>query len=168
MFLVEKAISSSHFKSTTKKSSSSSSHLIKSYQLAAISLDQKISHHLKTIPATSPSPSSISFTYLSSLISFLTSVHTECESQILNVKETDDEMLGLYMEYSLKVLDLCNLMTSSVQKLTEKRMLINFGVKLLMMNSNGQVVQVEKMNKAKDVFGRAANGLTESSPDKVD
>ncbi|GJY65020.1 hypothetical protein Tco_0466480 [Tanacetum coccineum] len=87
--------------------------------------------------------------------------------EISNVKETDDEMLGLYMEYSLKVLDLCNLMMSSLQNLTEKRMLVNFGVKLL-MNFNCQVVQVDKMNKAKDVFGRAVNGLTESSLEKVD
>ncbi|GKC26902.1 retrovirus-related pol polyprotein from transposon TNT 1-94 [Tanacetum coccineum] len=88
MFLVEKSISSSSpFKSTTKKSSSS--HLSKSYQLAAISLDQKISHHLKTIPATSSSSSSTSLTYLSSLILFLTSLHIECESQISNVNETD-------------------------------------------------------------------------------
>lgn len=87
------------------------------------------------------------------------------------MKETgsvdDDQMLGFYMEYSLKVLDLCNLMTSSVQKMTEKRMLINFAVKLLMMSSNGQVVQVEKMSKAKDVISRAVNGLTESSPEKT-
>ncbi|GKA07314.1 zinc finger, CCHC-type containing protein [Tanacetum coccineum] len=97
MFLVEKSISSSSpFKSTTKKSSSS--HLSKSYQLAAISLDQKISHHLKTIHATSSSSSSISLTYLSSLILFLTSLHIECEYQISNVNETDvDEMHSLIM-----------------------------------------------------------------------
>lgn len=78
------------------------------------------------------------------------------------MKETESEMLDLlYMDYSLKVLDLCNLMTSAVNNLTEKRMLVNFGLKLLMTSSSG------KMNKAKDVFGRAVNGLTESSPDKT-
>ncbi|GKF08837.1 hypothetical protein Tco_0043061, partial [Tanacetum coccineum] len=85
---------------------------------------------------------------------------------ISNVKETDDEMLGLYMEYSLKGLDLCNLMTSYLHNLTEKRMLVNFGVKL-MMNFNCQVVQVGKMNKANDVLGRVVNGLTESSSEKI-
>ncbi|PWA90929.1 BYPASS-related protein [Artemisia annua] len=164
MFLVEKPILSSPFKSTSKKS-----HLIKTYQLAAISFDQKISNHLKTLSPLTSSSSGLSLTDLSNLISFLTSLHTECESQISKTGSDDDQMLGFYMEYSLKVLDLCNLMTSSVQKMTEKRMSINFAVKLLMMNSNcnGQVVQVEKMNKAKDVISRAVNGLTESSPEKA-
>ncbi|XP_071741472.1 UPF0496 protein 4-like [Rutidosis leptorrhynchoides] len=69
------------------------------------------------------------------------------------------------MDYSLKVLDMCNLISSAVQRLTDRRLLMNFTLRLL--NFTDQVPAPEKLNKSKDVLARCVNGLPESAPEKA-
>ncbi|XP_071706487.1 UPF0496 protein 4-like [Rutidosis leptorrhynchoides] len=69
------------------------------------------------------------------------------------------------MDYSLKVLDLCNLISSAVQRLTDRRLLMNFSLRLL--NFTDQVPAPEKLNKAKDTLARCVTDLPEPVPEKA-
>ncbi|KVH97567.1 uncharacterized protein LOC112523180 [Cynara cardunculus var. scolymus] len=159
MFIVEKAQLSSHFRSFTKKSK----HVPRNYQLDARSFDEKVIVLLKTLDLA-PNSSEISLSWMSTAVSFLSTVHSEAEDQISNLKSEADDYQALYMEYSLKVLDLCNLISSAVQRLTDRRLLMNFSLRLL--NFTDQIPSPEKLNKAKDALGRLLNDSQESAKEK--
>lgn len=159
MFIVEKAQLSSHFRSFSKKST----HVPKNYQLAARSFDEKVILHLKTLDLA-PNSSNISLSWLSAAVSFLSTVHSEAEDQISNLKSEADDYQALYMDYSLKVLDLCNLISSAVQRLTDRRLLMNFSLRLL--NFTDQIPSPEKLNKAKDALARSLDDTKESAKEK--
>lgn len=154
MFIVEKANLSSHFRSIKKKPP----HVPKNYQLAARSFDEKVILHLKTLDLATNS-SNISLSWLSAAVSFLSTVHSEAEDQISNLKSEAGDYQVLYMDYSLKVLDLCNLFSSAVQQLTDRRLLLNFSLRLL--NFSDQIPSPEKLNKAKDTLTRSLNNITQ-------
>ncbi|KAI3516890.1 hypothetical protein L1887_16024 [Cichorium endivia] len=159
MFLVEKTHLTSHFKSFTKKSSSNH----KGYQLAARSFDEKVILHLKTLTPASDS-SIISLSWMSKAVSFLSMVHLEAQDQISNLRSESDYFQALYMDYSLKVLDLCNLISSAVQQLTERRLLMNLSLRLI--NSSGQISIPDKLKKAKDALIRSVSNTQEISKEK--
>ncbi|CAI9296542.1 unnamed protein product [Lactuca saligna] len=159
MFLVEKTHLTSHFKSFTKKSSPNQ----KNYQLAARSFDEKVILHLKTLTPASDS-SIISLSWMSKAVSFLSIVHFEAQDQISNLRSESDYYQALYMDYSLKVLDLCNLISSAIQQLTERRLLMNLGLR--MINSSGQIPSPEKLKKAKDALFRSVSHTQEISKEK--
>ncbi|KAL8268720.1 hypothetical protein R6Q59_002518 [Mikania micrantha] len=162
MFLVEKANLSSHFRSTTKKAS----HVPKTYQLAARSFDEKVILHLKTLDLTSSS-SNISLSWLSVAVSFLSTIHTEAEEQIIQIsdlKSEADDYQALYMDYSMKVLDLCNLISSAVHRLTDRRLLMNFSLRLLKITD--QMPPIEKLNKAKDAIARSVDNTEQPAKEK--
>ncbi|KAK9073541.1 hypothetical protein SSX86_007865 [Deinandra increscens subsp. villosa] len=159
MFLVEKPNLSSHFRSTAKKPS----HVPKTYQLAARLFDEKVILHLKTLDLTTNS-SNISLSWLSAAVSMLSAVHTESEDQISNLKSEADDYQALYMDYSMKVLDLCNLISSAVHRLTDRRLLMNFSLRLL--NFADTVPSREKLSKAKDALARSVNDAQEPAKEK--
>ncbi|MFS7932339.1 hypothetical protein Hanom_Chr04g00366721 [Helianthus anomalus] len=113
MFLVQKANLSSPFRSTAKKPP----HIPKPYQLAAQLFDEKIILHLKTLDLP-PDSSHITLSWLSVGVSFISTVHSEAELKISNLKPEADDFHVFYMYYSLKVLDLCNLVSSAVNRYT--------------------------------------------------
>lgn len=155
MFLVEKTHLTSHFKSLTKKSSPNS----KSYQLAAQSFDEKVISHLKTL--TIPSDSSIiSLTWMSKAVKFLETIHFESHHLISNLRSESDYFVNLYMDYSFKVVELCNLISSAVAELTERRLLMKLGLKLLESSSP------EKLKKAKDALIRSVDHARGTSMEK--
>ncbi|KAK9074424.1 hypothetical protein SSX86_007022 [Deinandra increscens subsp. villosa] len=159
MFFVQKANLSSHFRSTTKKPSN----IPKSHQLAARLFDEKVSLHLKTLDL-SPNSSNISLSWLSAAASVLATVHSEAEVQISDsksVKSEVDDYQVLYMDFSLKVLDLCNLLSSAVRRLTDRRLLMNFSLRFL--NFTDQPPAPEKLNKAKDALTRSIKNTEEES-----
>lgn len=159
MFLVDKTHLTSHFKSIGKKSTKSH----KGYQLSARFFDEKVILHLKTL--TPPSDSSIiSLSWLSKAVSFLSMVHSEAQDQISNLGSESDYFEALYMDYSMKVLDLCNLISSAVQQYTERRLLMNLGLRL--MNSSGQIPSPEKLKKAKDALIRSVHHTQNTSKEK--
>lgn len=159
MFLVEKSHLTSHFKSFTKKSSSNH----KGYQLAARSFDEKVTLHLKSLTPASDS-SIISLSWMSKAVSFLSMVHFEAQDQISNLRSESDFHQALYMDYSLKVLDLCNLISSAVQQLTERRLLMNLSLRLI--NSSSQNPSPDKLKKAKDALTRSVSHTQETSKEK--
>nr|XP_043624090.1 UPF0496 protein 4-like [Erigeron canadensis] len=157
MFLVEKAISSSHFKSKQPLPKISNS---KPYEFIANSFHQNLLNHLKTLNLTASDPPEISLSWLSTAVSVLTSIHSESEHHISDLKLSDHSYQVLYMDYSLKVLDLCNLISFAVKNLTEKRLLINYSLRLL--NFAGDLPPVEKLNKAKEKITRSVEKPEES------
>ncbi|XP_076952673.1 UPF0496 protein 4-like [Bidens hawaiensis] len=72
----------------------------------------------------------------------------------------------LYMEYSQKVLDLTNLITSAVKQLTERRMLLKLSLRLMDVNS-GEIPAPEKLKKAKDALTRSVHCTESTSPEKA-
>ncbi|XP_071729212.1 protein BPS1, chloroplastic-like [Rutidosis leptorrhynchoides] len=164
MFLVEKATITSHFKSITKKPSL----IPKSYQQASRSFDEQVIFHLKTLaPATDSS--FISLSWMSKAVAFLSTIHAESLDQISSLRSESECFQVLYMDYSIKLLDLCNLISSAVQQLTERRMLMNLSLRL--MNSSGQITSgqipvPEKLIKAKDALIRSVRHSEETTPEK--
>nr|XP_043630793.1 uncharacterized protein LOC122602129 [Erigeron canadensis] len=155
MFLVEKSQLTSHFKSKFTKKPPSTTTKFYQQQAASRSLyDEKIISHLKTL---TPLPtSSFTLQWISNAVNFLTKVHTDSVTHISSLKSVQSDYYHvLYMDYSLKVLDLCNLMTSAVQKLTERRMLMKLSLRLIDSSSSGEAPASEKVKKAKDVLMRS-------------
>ncbi|KAK9063855.1 hypothetical protein SSX86_017727 [Deinandra increscens subsp. villosa] len=152
MFLVEKTHLTSHFKLIAKKPSP----LPKGYQLAARSFDEKVIFHLKSLNSASDL-SNISISWMSKAVSFLSKIHFEAQDQISNFRSESDSdyYQALYMDYSQKVLDLSNLISSAVQRLVERRLLLNLSLRLLKSKSSGQISSPEKLNKAKDALIRS-------------
>ncbi|KAI3731710.1 hypothetical protein L1987_62899 [Smallanthus sonchifolius] len=159
MFLVQKANLSSHFRSTITKPP----HIPKTYQLAARLFDENIILHLKTLDLA-PDSSNISLSWLSAAVSFISTVHSEAEAQISNLISQADDYQALYMDYSLKVLDLCNLVSSAVHQLTDRRLLMNFS--LCLLNFSDQMPQPEKLSKANDALARSINNTEDPAKEK--
>ncbi|KAI3734232.1 hypothetical protein L6452_13697 [Arctium lappa] len=159
MFLVDKTHFTSHFKSIGKKST----HSHKGYQLPARFFDEKVILHLKTLNPPSDS-SIISLSWLSKAVSFLSMVHCEAQDQISSLGSESDYYQTLYMDYSMRVLDLCNLISSAVQQLTERRLLMNLGLRLI--KSSGQIPSPEKLKKAKDALIRSVHHTQDTSKEK--
>ncbi|GKC79244.1 hypothetical protein Tco_1130018, partial [Tanacetum coccineum] len=145
MFLVEK--SNYHFKSLTKKPPQII--LIPKLQ-SAQSFDDFIISHLKTL--TLSSTSSITLSWMAKAVTFLTTIHTAAYNQIDTFRSEKfiPDFMTSYMDYSLKVLDLCNLMTSAVKDMTERKMLMKLALRLVKSGDNSS----EKMKKAKEVLRR--------------
>ncbi|KAL8227749.1 hypothetical protein R6Q57_015333 [Mikania cordata] len=68
------------------------------------------------------------------------------------------------MDYSMKVLDLCNLISSAVHRLTDRRLLMNFSLRLLKITD--QMPPIEKLNKAKDAIARSVNDAEQPANEK--
>ncbi|XP_076897924.1 UPF0496 protein 4-like [Bidens hawaiensis] len=174
MFLVDKTHLTSHFKLTRNKNSPVSISS-KTYQLAAKAFDEKVNYHLKNlIPSSDAFTSSIfSLSWMTKAVTFISTVHFESESQISQIsslRSGSDYYQDLYMEYSQKVLDLTNLITSAVKQLTERRMLLKLSLRLMDVNSSGEIPAAEKLKKAKDTLMRSVQSVhsTESiSPKKA-
>ena len=83
---------------------------------------------------------------------FLTTIHTSAYNHIHSFRSEKFEsgLMTSYMDYSLKVLMLCNLMMSAVKELTERNMLMKLPFRLVKSDDNS----LEKMKKAKDVLRR--------------
>ncbi|KAD2804509.1 hypothetical protein R6Q59_030035 [Mikania micrantha] len=162
MFLVEKTHLTSPFKLIAKKPSPIS----KNYQLAARSFDEKVILHLKTLIPASDS-SNISLSWMSKAVSFLSMIHLEAQDQISNLRSESDYYQDLYMDYSQKVLDLCNLISSAVQQLVDRRLLFNLSLRLINVNSSGQIPSPEKLKKAKDTLIRSVHHTQQTLKDKA-
>lgn len=141
MFLVEKT--NHHFKSLTKNPPQI---ILKPKQQ---SFDDVITANLKTL--TVPNSSSITLSWMSRAVTFLTTIHAAAYNQINQMDGFGSEKMipGLitsYMDHSMKVLELCNLMTSAFKDMTERKMLLKLASRLLK--------SPEKTAKTKEVLGR--------------
>ncbi|KAM0047254.1 hypothetical protein Hdeb2414_s0009g00326271 [Helianthus debilis subsp. tardiflorus] len=155
MFLVEKTHLTSPFKLTSKKPS-------KNYQLAAKNFDEKVIIHLKTLDLASEASDSsvISLNWMCKAVTLLSTVHVEAQDQVYqisNLRSESDYYHNLYMDYSQKVLDLLNLVSSAVKQFVERRLLLNLSLRLIKSSGDGQISSPEKLNKAKDALNRSVH-----------
>ncbi|PWA96537.1 hypothetical protein CTI12_AA027970 [Artemisia annua] len=95
----------------------------------------------------------VTLSWMSKAVTFLTTIHTAAYNQIHSFRSDnkfESDLMTSYMDYSLKVLELCNLMTSSVKEMTERKMLMKLALRLV---KSGDVAP-EKMKKTKEVLRR--------------
>ncbi|KAJ7954507.1 Protein BPS1, chloroplastic [Quillaja saponaria] len=87
-------------------------------------------------------------------VDFLSFVHTEARSLISNMKFSDlDGSLALYLDESVKILDICNSVSWEIEQLSQRRLLLNFVLHLLNFSDSGENLSLpapEKLRKARD------------------
>uniref|UniRef100_A0A5B7BY23 Uncharacterized protein n=1 Tax=Davidia involucrata TaxID=16924 RepID=A0A5B7BY23_DAVIN len=117
------------------------------------SFDENILNHLKTLSSIS-NPPSISLSWLSLAVDFLSSTHAEAQALISKLRSSSgslDDSLALYLDDSVKLLDICNSITSEIERLRRRRLLINFVLHLLDFSGNGcEIPKPEKLRRARD------------------
>lgn len=154
MYLTEKynLPSFSPFRTVAKRS------VPNNLDLICRSFDENVLRRLKTLTSTSNSPS-ISLSWLSLAVDFLSSTHDEAQTVISNLRSscaTHDDSLALYLNHSVKLLDVCNSISSEIERLRQRRLLINF-VLHLFKNPGGHGIQVP----ATDKLRRAGDSLSD-------
>ncbi|KAK1416356.1 hypothetical protein QVD17_32147 [Tagetes erecta] len=167
MFLVDKTHLTSHFKSIRNKPNPKPKLQPQIYQQSAQSFDDKVIFHFKTLDLASDLKT-ISLNWMTKAVSFLSLIHVETVEQISSFRSESDCYHALYMDYSQKVLDLCNLVSSGVQRLTERRLLLNLSLRLLNSDRNSdKIPSPEKLKKAKDVLTRSVHHNQQISNEKA-
>ncbi|XP_043694398.1 UPF0496 protein 4-like [Telopea speciosissima] len=84
------------------------------------SFEEKLLHRLKTL-----NPPSINLSWLSLAFDFLSSIHAEAEALVSDLKLSSSEnYIALYLDDSIKLLDLCNSIVLEIERLRQGRLLI--------------------------------------------
>ncbi|KAI4357014.1 hypothetical protein L6164_000993 [Bauhinia variegata] len=99
-------------------------------------------------------PPSISLDWLSRAVDFLSFVHSEARILISNLNLPDlDDSLACYLNDSVKILDLCNSISSEIERLRHRRLVLNLVIHLLTSSDSdktGPFPAPEKLKKARD------------------
>lgn len=91
--------------------------------------------------------------WLSLAVDFLSSTQSDAQTLISSLKSSSrssDDSLALYSDYSVKLLDICNLILSQIEKLRQRRLLINFVLHLLKFTADGGIPAPENLRRAKE------------------
>lgn len=94
------------------------------------SFDENMLRRLESFRSISK-PAEISLSWLSSAVDFLSSTHDEAQILISDLKASCAVSDDSYLNHSVKLLDLCNLISSEIERLRQRRLLINFVLHLL-------------------------------------
>ncbi|XP_052204741.1 protein BPS1, chloroplastic-like [Diospyros lotus] len=127
MYITEKSLFASFptpFRAFGKRSSPTS------FDLVARSFDDSVLRGLKALNPPASNTPLIGLSWLSSAVDFLASVHVEARDVLANLSSSDDT-IKLYLDGSVKVLDLCNFVSAEIERLRQRRLLINFALLLL-------------------------------------
>lgn len=127
------------------------------FDLLSRSFDENVLRRLHSL-----STPSISLSWLSLAVDFLSSTHAEAQTLISNLRSSgsgsSDDPLALYMDHSVKLLDICNSISSEIEKLRQRRLLINLVLHLLDFPAEGGQMPVsEKLRKARDSLANWEN-----------
>lgn len=121
----------------------------KNFDLISRSFDENLLRRLKTLRPGSDIPS-ISLDWLSRAVDFLSSTQVEAQALITDLKLCGvDDSLSWYLDYSVKLLDVCNSITSEIERLRQRRLLINFILHLLEFPEDGGLPASEKLQRAR-------------------
>ncbi|CAK9140718.1 unnamed protein product [Ilex paraguariensis] len=116
------------------------------FDLIARSFDENTLRLLKTL-----SPPSIGFSWLSAAVDVLSSIHAAALNLISNLKSSSEESLVLYLDHSVKILDICNSISSEIERLRQRRLLISLVLHVLGFSGNDlHIPAPEKLRKARD------------------
>ncbi|KAM7463305.1 hypothetical protein LguiA_031426 [Lonicera macranthoides] len=122
------------------------------FYLISRSFDENLLHRLKTLCSTT-NPSSINLSWLSLAVDFLSSTHSDAQTLISGLKSSfasSDDSLASYLDYSVKLLDICNSISSQIEKLRQRRLLINFVLHLLKFTADGDIPVPENLRQARE------------------
>lgn len=97
------------------------------FDLISRSFDDALLRRLKTL-----APPSISLSWLSKAVDFLSLAHSEARSLISNLEVTAlDDSLACYLDDSVKLLDICNSVSADIERLRQRRLVLTFAIHLL-------------------------------------
>lgn len=151
MFLTDKKSpfpSFSPFRSVAKRSAPHD------FDLISRSFDESILRRLKTLKLSTSSPQpSISLSWLSLAVDFLSSTHAEAQkliSELTSSSGSSDDSRSFYLDHSVKLLDICNSISSEIEKLRHRRLLMNFVLHLLEFPKDGEIPAPDKLRKASE------------------
>lgn len=149
MFLIEKKStfpSFSPFRTAGKRSPPID------FDLISRSFDESILRRLKPLAIPTSSPPSITLSWLSRAVEFLSSTHGEAQALISKITSgsSNDGSESVYLDYSVKLLDICNAISSDLEKLRNRRMLMSFVIRLLQVSAESEILAPEKLKKASD------------------
>ncbi|KAF9674466.1 hypothetical protein SADUNF_Sadunf10G0130100 [Salix dunnii] len=145
MFLTETSIFPSFFHNDTKKKNKKDRAHNK-FDLFSHSFDESLLRRLKTLTnssSTSPLSVAINFSWLSSALEFLSFAHEEAINLLSSLNL--DNSLVFYLDNSVKLLDLCNSISSEIERFRHRRLVLNFALHVL---NNGSE-DPEKLARAK-------------------
>ncbi|XP_077231377.1 protein BPS1, chloroplastic-like [Tasmannia lanceolata] len=153
MFLAEtpRFSSPSLFHPSAKKSRPPAKNLA----LISQSFDENLIRRLKSL-TPGADPPSISLSWLSLAVDLLTSTHADAELIIsyLNISASDKSAIS-YLDESVKVLDICNSISSEIERLKHRRLLIHFILHLLTFSGE------DRRSPAPENIRRARDSLNE-------
>lgn len=116
------------------------------------SFDESILRRLKPLAISTSSPPSISLSWLSLAVEFVSTTHAEAQALISKITSGshDDGSKAVYLDYSVKLLDICNAISSDLEKLRNRRLLMSFVIRLLQVSDETAISAPEKLKKACD------------------
>jgi hypothetical protein len=121
------------------------------YDVFARSFDNAILRRLTALnpPASTP----IGLSWLSLALDFLSFAHTEARTLLsnLHLSPDSDNSLAGYLDGALKLLDLCNSISSLIERLRLRRLSLNFVLHLLAPSDSGFPAP-EKLRRARDLL----------------
>ncbi|CAK7326066.1 unnamed protein product [Dovyalis caffra] len=143
MFLTETSNFPSFFDPFNRKNKKD---VAKKFDLISNSFDESLLRRLKTLTnslSSSPPSVAINFSWLSSVVDFLSFAHNEAITLLSTLKL--DSSLNFYLDNSVKLLDLCNSISSEIERLRHRRLVISFAYHVLNDNSEDP----EKLRRAR-------------------
>uniref|UniRef100_A0A6N2NCH2 Uncharacterized protein n=1 Tax=Salix viminalis TaxID=40686 RepID=A0A6N2NCH2_SALVM len=148
MFLTETSIFPSFFDpfNDTKKKKNKKDVAHMKLDLFSHSFDESLLRRLKTLAnssSTSQPSVAINLSWLSSALDFLSFAHEEAINLLSSLNL--DNSVDLYLDNSVKILDLCNSISSEIERFRNRRLVLSFA--LLVLN-NGSV-DPEKLARAR-------------------
>lgn len=150
MFLIEKK---SHFPSFSPFRAVGKRCAPNDFDLISRSFDETILRRLKTLTFSGSSPPSISLYWIRLAVDFLSSTHADAQTLITKLTSSSgsvDDSLSFYLDQSVKLLDICNSISSEIDKLRHRRRLINFVLHLLELPADSGIPAPDKLLKASD------------------
>ncbi|WOH07462.1 hypothetical protein DCAR_0726892 [Daucus carota subsp. sativus] len=122
------------------------------YDSICTSFDESILRRLKPLAISTASSPAITLTWLSRAVEFVSTTHAEAQALISKITSGshDDGSKAIYLDYSVKLLDICNAISSDLEKLRHRRLLMSLVVRLLQVSSESDIPAPEKLKKASD------------------
>ncbi|OVA12120.1 Protein BYPASS-related [Macleaya cordata] len=124
----------------------------KNLDLISRSFDENLLTRLKPLIFTAKKPK-ITLSFLSLAVDILSSTHREAETLFSELKSSFnlEDPLNLYLDDSIKLLDICNSISSEIEHFQKNRLLINFVLNLLdFSDQDRQIPGPEKLRRAKN------------------
>ncbi|XP_057962279.1 UPF0496 protein 4-like [Malania oleifera] len=125
--------------------------LPKNFDLIARSFDENFLRRIQSL-ASDSNPPSFSLLWLSLAVDFLSSTHAEAQTLISDLKLSSlDDSLARYLDESVKLLDVCNSISAEIERLRQRRLLINFILHLFKIpGDSARIPAPDRLRRARE------------------